>query len=108
MRRLLILMASLALAAPSQAAPKPTWKTFADCAAAYEANAAIKDPERSAQMSASIQDVAQDYLGAALGLRKPKNDAAVRAYVAEKRKAFAAKPRRTVEKFIEACPPTDA
>jgi hypothetical protein len=50
-------------------APKPTpsWKTFADCAAAYQASANVKDPTRSALDQKSIQGFADDYRDTAFG-----------------------------------------
>ena len=102
-----LMLMTLALAMPATAAPKPGWKAFAECAAAYEANARIKDPERSAQMAASMQDVADDYRGAAIGLRKPRNDEAVKAYIATRVPFYAAKPRKAVEAFIDKCPAYD-
>jgi hypothetical protein len=90
-------------------APKPTpsWKTFADCAAAYQASANVKDPTRSALDQKSIQGFADDYRDTAFGLRTPRNDEGVRRYVKSRVPAFAARSRKALERYIAACPAYD-
>ena len=113
MRRILVITAAATAAAGSSlaAAPGPAWKVYADCAAAYLANARLADPDRPAAMTAQVSDVANDYSAAAvarrraqLGGSKAAAGRAVAARVAEKARAFAARPREAVEQVIDACP----
>jgi hypothetical protein len=82
--------------------PAPKWETFADCAAAYQVNAAVKDPSRSATMSGDMAQTGADYLKAALQRRK--DESAVRARVKAQTPRFAAMSREKLDKFIDACP----
>jgi hypothetical protein len=115
MKVALAIVAAVALCGAAQAgARKPDWRAFADCAAAYQANARIADPDRPASMTAQISEVADDYLAAAAKRRRQqlKGTAeaarqAVEAYAAERSAAFAAQPRKQAERFIEACPQVD-
>jgi hypothetical protein len=100
----------IAAAAP----PKPGWRAFADCAAAYGANAGMGDPDRSPSMTAQISEVAGDYRKAAAArLRQTQKVSAataerrVGARIGERSAVFAAQPRAAVEKVIEACPQTE-
>lgn len=106
---MMALGAGLAAAASLHAAPR--WQALADCAAAYQANARIADPDRPAAMTAQISDVADDYAKAAAAARRraipSSSTAARRAVAARAGKAAtrdAALPREAVEKLIEACP----
>jgi hypothetical protein len=113
MKRVLPMML-LALALPVSAAPKPDWKAFAACAAAYRVNAAIADPSRSTSMKAQISETGDDYETAAVARYKTSvkaDDAAakatVHAYAEARKPAFARQKREQVEKFIDACPQTE-
>jgi hypothetical protein len=90
----------------SAAARAPGWTVYADCAAAYLANARIADPDRPAAMTAQVSDVSRDYQAAAVArYRSAKGAAAaVRARIERQAKVFAARPRDAVEKVIDACP----
>lgn len=101
-------------AAEAQTKP-PGWQAFADCAAAYQANAAIADPQRPAGMSSQISEVAADYQRAAVKLvqaerRRPTGQAAriVAARMGQQRRALAGQPRAAVERVIDACPQVEA
>ena len=90
---------------------EPSWKVYADCSAAYEANARLADPGRTADMRASIGDVAIDYQVAAVPLYRHQvgGDAeyAVNgtvAYIKSRTPAFAAKSRKDLDSYIEHCP----
>jgi len=106
-----ILVAATALPCCGQSAPKPPrWQVLADCAAAYEANARIADPDRPAAMIAQVSDVAADYMKAAEAAYPggPKSRKAahrrVAAQVAARTRAYATRPREAVEAVIDACP----
>jgi hypothetical protein len=90
---------------PAAAAP-PGWRVYADCAAAYLANARIADPDRPAAMTAQISDVAKDYEAAARARYRPATGAgrAVRTRIERQARAFYGQPREAVEKIIDACP----
>jgi hypothetical protein len=108
----LILAVLLALpAASGEATAKPVmWQVLADCAAAYQANAGLADPDRPAAMSAQVSDVARDYMKAAEAAYRPgsaSRSAAhriVAAHVAARTKAYGARSREAVEAVIDACP----
>lgn len=99
----------LILATPALAAPKAAkWQAFADCAAAYRANAAIKDPERAASMTAMISETADDYRKAAVKAHRGRDaQRAVAERIALKTATFAQQSRAEVERFIDACPQTE-
>jgi hypothetical protein len=111
-RHLLGLCAGLAMAAAAGAslsaepAGTPGWRVYADCAAAYLANARIADPDRPAAMTAQVSDVAKDYEAAARARygRGKGAAATVRARIARQARAFAARPREANERAIDACP----
>lgn len=90
------------------------WQAFADCAAAYRANAQTADPDRSASMKSMISETASDYQKAAEAryqtVAKVTADRAherVDIYVGRRTRVFAAKSRQQTEHFIDACPQTD-
>jgi hypothetical protein len=58
----LIVVAGLAWSwlGSAAAAKAPGWSVYADCAAAYLANARVADPDRPAAMIAQVSDVAND------------------------------------------------
>lgn len=104
------IVVGLALAAQAAAAT-PSWKVFAACAAAYEVNAQVADPDRPASMRAMVSEVAADYRTAAEGrLRQAEKLAAdaareaVAAEVADRVAEYRPKPRAEVERTIDACP----
>lgn len=108
-----IAVATLLAAAGAEAAPR--WATLSDCAAAYQANARIADPDRPASMTAQISDVADDYAKAAVAARRraiPSSAAAARRAVAARMAKTAARdsalPRAAVEKIIDACPQVES
>lgn len=95
-------------------APHPDWRTLADCAAYYQVNARIADPDRPATMSAMVDETAQEYVAAAMARHRRAThgsaDAArtaVEARVKATAIGVAPKPRTQVEKLIEACPQPD-
>jgi len=100
--------AALALPVVGQSAPKPPrWQVLADCAAAYQANARVADPDRPAAMIAQVSDVARDYIAAAEQAYRPRGPAArqaIAARVAARTTAYSARPREAVEAVIDACP----
>jgi hypothetical protein len=101
------LAAALAWSGAGLTAPKaPAWTVYADCAAAYQANARIADPDRPASMTAQVSDVANDYAAAARTRYRPAREArrAVQARIERQTKLFAGQPRETVEHIIDACP----
>lgn len=108
--RILIALAALAAAGPA-GARAPDWRVYADCAAAYLANARIADPGRPASMTAQVSDVADDYAKAARERyhrqREVSREAAARqvaAHIDEQARKLAAQPREAVERLIDACP----
>jgi hypothetical protein len=109
------LLLGLALAGatiPARAAePTPAWTKFADCAAAYAANAGIKDVSRSGTMTSQVGDVAKDYADAAAKRNRQQTKAsedkaksAVDARMKLTLAKFSKQKREVVEKYIEACP----
>jgi hypothetical protein len=82
------------------------WTIYADCAAAYLANARVADPDRSAAMIAQVSDVAKDYETAARARYRPAKgaSAAVRARIERQAQLFSGRPREAVEQVIDACP----
>lgn len=110
MRAGLALIGALALGACASLR-EPSWKVYADCSAAYEANARIADPERSTEMRDSIGDTAIDYQVAAVPLYRHQvggdSEYAVNgtvAYIKSRTPAFAAKSRKDLDAYIERCP----
>src|SRR5207342_3477402 len=106
--RAAIPVALAVLAASGPAARAPDWRVYADCAAAYLANARIADPTRPASMTAQVSDVAEDYAKAARERyhrqREVSRKAAARQADAEieaRAGAFAGKPREVVERTID-------
>lgn len=113
MRQLSVFAGLLALGLPpSTAAAAPArWTTLADCAAAYQANARLSDPNRPAAMTAQISDLAGDYARAAADAYRqqaartePRSTRAVAERIANKASTFGVRPREEVERFIDACP----
>jgi len=108
-----MIAALLAQGAPAEAATD--WRALAACAGAYRANAAIADPDRPAAMSAQVSEVGDDYAKAAVKAYRASGKVspaaarrAVEAYAARRRGAFARQSREAIDKFIEACPQTEA
>lgn len=110
--RLAVLIAVIAFAASGPAAARaPDWRVYADCAAAYLANARLADPGRPAAMTAQVSDVAEDYAKAARERyhrqREVSRKAAARqtdAQIEARARAMAKRPREAVERIIDACP----
>ncbi len=109
----LALLASAQGAAPAHP-PKASWRAFADCAAAYQSNAAIADPNRTESMKAMVSDTARDYETAGIAryreTTKGSADAATKAVETRMRsqlRKYSTQPRATVEHIIDACPQTD-
>ena len=106
--------ACLILSLPSlaRAAPKARdWTVYADCAAAYLANARLADPDRPAAMVAQVSDVADDYSAEArsryrrqLKGSRAAAGRAVHARVERQTPLFGGQPREAVEHVIDACP----
>lgn len=88
------------------AAKAPLWTVYADCAAAYLANARVADPDRPATMVDQVSDVAKDYAAAARARFQPAESAraAVRARIERQTRLFASQPREAVEHIIDTCP----
>jgi hypothetical protein len=110
MKTALLLIAPLLLAADKP----PDWKAYAKCAAAYQVNAEIKDPDRAASMTQQIAETAGDYLKAAKdryrGQTKAdaaKAEATVGALMRKEQPRLRKLSREKVEKAIEACPQLD-
>lgn len=108
-----VVIAVLAAPAAALAAPQPGWTVMADCAAAYKANAAIKDPTRPSSMKHMISSQANDYVKAAVKAYKDQAKVSdgqarqsVTAYVAKTTANLSHKPRSENERMIEACPQT--
>jgi len=108
MRPAAIFAIALALGLPTAtSAAAPRWTAFADCAAAYQANARLSDPDRPASMTAMVSDVANDYAKAAAQASRRQGGASVakvKQRIARQTAAFAGRPREEVERFIDACP----
>ena len=107
--RALLFIATLALANPALSATAPAWTTLADCSAAYEVNAAIKDPTRSPTMAGDMAAVAADYHKAAvrsLSLAKPiiQAESAVTSRIVDTKPRFAGMTRTRLDQVINACP----
>jgi len=105
-------MAGAALAAGP--APAPGWRVYADCAAAYLANARLADPDRPASMTAQVSEVADDYAAAAAARYRKAHavpaeaaQRAVRARIDRLAAAYRGQAREAVERVIDACPQTD-
>jgi len=114
MRRGLWIVCMGFAAAPAWGRTTPAWSAYADCAAAYQVNATLADPGRSASMTAQVSDVAQDYSAAAAKQRQGRSGGSlaaarriVKARVAARSKALATLPREAVERIIDACPQVD-
>ena len=110
-RRALILAALIAAAGSAAGAPAPGWTVYADCAAAYQVNARLTDPDRPAAMTDQISEVAGDYAAAARAryphsakAAKAAAGHAVAARIERQAARLAGKPREAVEKIIDACP----
>jgi hypothetical protein len=96
-------------------APKlPRWTTLADCAAAYQINAQVPDPDRPATMTSQISEVAGDYAAAARKQHRATQggtEAAARQAVQSRMETqgrlFGRQPRKAVERVIDACPQPD-
>lgn len=93
------------------ASPPSGWMVMADCAAAYKANAAIKDPTRPSHMKNMIASQANDYVKAAVNAYRAQAKGSegqarqsVTAYVAKATANLSHKPRSENEHMIEACP----
>jgi hypothetical protein len=114
MRRFFLCAGFVALATPlptAGATPPPHWTILADCAAAYQANARIADPERSASMTAQISDVAGAYRKAAenayrsqVSGRAARSRKSVSARIAHQASVYGARSRQEVEALIDTCP----
>jgi hypothetical protein len=107
---ILATLACWAISDPARAA-SPGWRVYADCAAAYLANARIVDPGRPAAMTAQVSDVADDYAKAARARyrRQAAGSAsaasrAVATWVDRRASDFARQPREAVERVIDSCP----
>ena len=106
--------AALAVAGPALAAgPAPGWSVYADCAAAYLANARLADPGRPASMTAQVSEVADDYAAAAAARYRKAHavpaeaaQRAVRARIDRLAAAYRGQAREAVERVIDACPQT--
>jgi hypothetical protein len=105
------LAAATAAAVLAGAAPAQDWRTLAACAAAYRVNAKVSAPDRPVSMTGQVSEVAEDYEKAAAAayrqatqVREATARGAVAAYAAKRGTAFGKQPRRTVERFIDACP----
>jgi hypothetical protein len=97
----------ICVAAPS----RPDWTRLADCAAAYQANAHLADPDRAASMTATVSETADDYAKAATERYRQQAkateggaSAAVCGRVEGRAAAFGRQPRTEVEHFIDGCP----
>ena len=104
-------MAGLALSGPGFADAPPGWTAYADCAAAYLANARVADANRPAAMIAQVSDVANDYEAAARARYRRQLKAspaaaagAVHARIVGQTRIFELQPREAVERIIDACP----
>lgn len=100
--------------AQAQPAAKAHWTALADCAAYYQVNARLADPDRPASMTLMIDETAQEYRAAAEARYRQEKpaaaagtQAAVAARVDTRAAAVAKSPRTTVEKLIDACPQPD-
>jgi hypothetical protein len=114
MPRIAAVLVLLALPGAAAAATPADWKAYADCAAAYRANAAIDDPARGKAMRASIADEAEVYAKAAVAPYRHATKAGeakarrvVTAYVAGRTPDFARQSREAIDHFIDACPQTE-
>jgi hypothetical protein len=109
--RRLALVALLPLAGAAQAAPRPAWTVFAECAGAYVANSRVADADRPASMVGQMNDVAEDYAKAARAAYRRQartSEAAAKTAVAARMAATADRldkqPREAAEHVIDACP----
>ncbi len=106
-------VATMASTAVGAGAKPIDWIAYADCAAAYQANARLTDSDRPASMTTQISDVASDYVAAAvkerarMGGQKSAVRSAVEAHVTRQAKLFGRQTRETVEHTIDACPQLD-
>jgi hypothetical protein len=107
---ILAALAGLAVVPAPALAKTPTWQAFADCAAAYQANAQIKDPERPASMTSMISEQSNDYRTAALATYRkakratPAAEQTISARIAQQAPALARLSREALEHRIDACP----
>jgi hypothetical protein len=121
MKRLLrqtwvLALAAIVVTGPDPAigrGPAPGWSVYADCAAAYLANARLADPDRPASMTAQVSDVADDYAAAAAARYRTRHGGsvaaarrAIQARVDRQTAQFGAQTRAAVERVIDACPQT--
>lgn len=96
----LLIVLALWLAPPAKSPPK--WEAYADCAAAYRVNAALKDPGRPPTMSADMADIGRDYAKAAVAAA-PKSTS-VEIAINKRAPRFSAMSREQLDAFIERCP----
>lgn len=108
-----LVFVSISLAACA-GGPKADWRGFADCAAAYKANAAFAEPDRAASMTAMVSEVADAYEASAVDKIRSLSDmsqeaalSTVRSQVNLKLQEFSGRSREQVERFIESCPQPD-
>jgi hypothetical protein len=113
MRRIALIAGLLALGPPAAAADAAAvrWTVWADCAAAYQANARLSDPDRAAAMATQVSDVASDYVKAAArayrrqaGPGGAQSARPVTERIARRTARFISRPRTEVERVIDACP----
>ena len=115
MRQVLLVLALVAIAVAADAAPRPHWTVYADCAGAYVANARVADPGRPATMVGQMSEVAEDYARAArdavhhqreVGPRRSRELVARRIEATARR--LSSQPREAAERIIDACPQTES
>src|SRR5690348_12128295 len=111
--RLAAILALALLPGAANAAPKPAWTAFADCAGAYQANAHVADADRPASMVSQMSETAQDYAKAARAAYRSTTrsgaaaaEKAVAARIAATAERLSKQPREAAEKLIDACPQT--
>jgi hypothetical protein len=111
MKALIAALASLAIPSAPALAKTATWQAFADCAAAYQVNAQLKNPDRPASMTASISEQSNDYRTAALATYRAKAKQAdapaertISTRIARQAPALARLSRDKLEHRIDACP----
>jgi hypothetical protein len=111
MKALIAALVGLAIPSGAALAKTATWEAFADCAAAYQVNAQLKNPDRPASMTASISEQSDDYRAAALAAYRAKTkqvgdpvERALSARIAQQAPTLARLSRDKLEQRIDACP----
>ena len=107
---LFALSARTAAPAPPPSPPAP-WKAFAECSAAYYADAQIPDLQRTRLLKDGLKEAGRRYSARALSLREAeagrgldRSKAYTKSYILERTRLLALRARPEVRAIIDGCP----